>query len=91
LHVKFPELFIKDDSDDGMALSLYIHISYDMSEGIKIYWGAIRAICTNGVVFGEVLAKFYGKHTKGFNLNNPLKQPIVLFLIFRKELIFSIH
>ena len=75
LQIKFPELFIKDDSDDGMALSLYLHNSYDMSEGVRMYWGAIRAICTNGVVFGKVLAKFYGKHTKGFNIKN-LKQAL---------------
>lgn len=75
IQIKFPELVIKDDSADGMALSLYIHNSYDMSEGIRMYWGAIRAICTNGVVFGQVLAKFYGKHTKGFNIKN-LKQSL---------------
>ncbi|WP_448510000.1 DUF932 domain-containing protein [Immundisolibacter sp.] len=75
LQIKFPELTIKDDSPDGMALSLYIHNSYDMSEGIRMYWGAIRAICTNGVVFGQVLAKFYGKHTKGFNIKH-LKQSL---------------
>ena len=75
LQIKFPELKIKDDSPDGMALSLYIHSSYDLSEGIRMYWGAIRAVCTNGVVFGQVLAKFYGKHTKGFNIRN-LKQSL---------------
>ena len=32
LQIKFPELYIKDDSDDGMALSLYLHNSYDMSD-----------------------------------------------------------
>ena len=75
LQIKFPELFIKDDSPDGMALSLYIHNSYDMSEGIRMYWGAIRSICTNGMVFGNVLAKFYGRHTKGFNIKH-LKQSL---------------
>ena len=70
LQIKFPELFIKDDSDEGMALSLYIHNSYDMSEGIRMYWGAIRSICTNGMVFGNVLAKFYGRHTKGFDIKH---------------------
>ena len=40
-----------------------------------MYWGAIRSICTNGMVFGEVLAKFYGKHTKGFDIKN-LKQTL---------------
>ena len=75
LQIKFPELFIKDDSDDGMSLSLYLHNSYDMSEGIRMYWGAIRAICTNGVVFGDLLAKAYHRHTKGFDIQN-LKQTL---------------
>jgi hypothetical protein len=68
LHIKFPELQIKDDSDDGIALSLYLHNSYDMSEGVRMYWGAIRSICTNGMVFGKILAKFYSKHTQGFQM-----------------------
>jgi len=70
LHIVFPELTIKDDSDEGIALSLYLHNSYDMSEGIRMYWGAIRHICTNGMVFGEVLAKYYSKHTKGFQIKD---------------------
>ena len=70
LHILFPELRIKDDSKDGIALSLYLHNSYDMSEGVRMYWGAIRSICTNGMVFGKVLAKFYGRHTKGFKIKD---------------------
>ena len=70
LHIKFPELFIKDDSDEGISLSLFIHNSYDMSEGIRMFFGGIRSICVNGIVFGNVLAKFYGKHTKGFNIKH---------------------
>lgn len=70
LHIVFPELTIKDDSDQGIALSLYLHNSYDLSEGIRMYWGAIRHICTNGMVFGEVLAKYYSKHTKGFQIKD---------------------
>jgi len=70
LHITFPELLIKDDSDDGIVLSLYLHNSYDMSEGVRMFWGGIRSICTNGMVFGKLLAKFYGKHTKGFKIEN---------------------
>ncbi|MGB5849877.1 MAG: hypothetical protein WBH40_15405, partial [Ignavibacteriaceae bacterium] len=39
LHITFPELLIKDDSDDGIILSLYLHNSYDMSEGVRMFWG----------------------------------------------------
>ena len=75
LHIVFPDLKIKDDSDDGIALSLFLHNSYDLSEGVRMYWGAIRSICTNGMVFGKLLAKFYGKHTKGLKIEN-LKQSL---------------
>ncbi|MDZ7762898.1 MAG: DUF932 domain-containing protein [Melioribacteraceae bacterium] len=36
--------------------------------------GAIRGICKNGMVFGEVLSKFYGKHTSGLEIDNLREQ-----------------
>lgn len=69
LQVTFPDLTLNDGRSD-IALSLFVHNSYDGSEGIRMFWGAIRGICSNGMVFGEVLAKFYGKHTKGLDLSN---------------------
>lgn len=73
LQVTFPDLTLNDNKSD-IALSLFLHNSYDGSEGVRMYWGAIRAICSNGMVFGEVLSKFYSKHTKGINLNNLKEQ-----------------
>lgn len=69
LQVKFPGILINDGRSD-IALSLYLHNSYDMSEGVRMFWGAIRAICTNGMVFGQVIASIYRKHTSGFQMNN---------------------
>ncbi len=69
LQVTFPDLTLKDD-ESGIALSLYLHNSYDMSEGVRMFWGAIRAICANGCVFGKVLSQFYGRHTQGFQISN---------------------
>ncbi len=73
LQVTFPELTMNDGRSD-IALSLFLHNSYDGSEGVRMYWGAIRAICSNGFVFGEVLLKFYSKHTSGINLGNLKEQ-----------------
>jgi hypothetical protein len=76
LQVKFPGIQINDGRSD-IALSLYLHNSYDMSEGVRMFWGAIRAICTNGMVFGQVMGSIYRRHTKGFqmdNLQNELSQ-----------------
>ncbi len=69
LQVTFPELIFHDGRSD-IALSLFLHNSYDGSEGVRMIWGAIRGICKNGMIFGEVLSKFYGKHTSGFEVGN---------------------
>jgi hypothetical protein len=74
LQVTFPDLTLNDGKSD-IALSLFLHNSYDSSEGVRMHWGAIiRGICSNRMVFGEVLSKFYSKHTKGINLNNLKEQ-----------------
>ena len=73
LQVTFPDLTFNDGRSD-IALSLFLHNSYDGSEGVRIYWGAIRFICSNGMVFGTVLSKFYGKHTKGIELGSIKEQ-----------------
>jgi hypothetical protein len=73
LQITFPEITLNDGESD-IALSLFVHNSYDSSEGIRFYFGGIRAICGNGSVFGHVLAKFYAKHTSGIVLENLKKQ-----------------
>lgn len=67
LQVTFPELQWNDPESKN-NLSLFMHNSYDYSEGIRIYWGAIRGICTNGMIFGHVIKSFYSKHTSGFDI-----------------------
>ena len=69
LQVTFPELTMNDGRSD-IALSLFLHNSYDGSEGVRMIWGAIRAICSNGMVFGNVLRKYYRKHTSGLEVTN---------------------
>jgi len=65
LQVTFPEITMKDNESE-IALSLFLHNSYDMSEGVRMFFGAIRYICSNGMVFGKMLGQFYSRHTSGF-------------------------
>ncbi len=67
LQIKFPDLVVQDEDSD-IALSLYLHNSYDGSEGVRCYYGAIREICSNGMVFGKAIASAYHRHTNGFEL-----------------------
>lgn len=65
LQITFPDVYASD-RESRIPLSVYLHNSHDQSEGIRLYWGAIRAVCTNGMIMGEVLGKIYARHTKGF-------------------------
>lgn len=56
-------------------MSLFLHNSYDGSEGVRLFWGAIREICTNGLVFGTLLSKYYRRHTSKLDISN-LKQQL---------------
>jgi Domain of unknown function (DUF932) len=69
LQLTFPELTLADD-ESKTAMSLFVHNSYDGSEGVRGYWGAIRGICSNGMIFGKVLCKFYHRHTHGFFISD---------------------
>lgn len=69
LQITFPELKFRDRESE-IALSAFIHNSYDQSEGVRFYFGAIRAICQNGIVFGTVLSKYYSRHTAGFSIDD---------------------
>lgn len=76
LQVTFPDLTFHDGRSD-IALSVFLHNSYNGSEGVRLFWGAIRGICSNGMVFGKVLAKFYARHTSGITIEN-LKEQVEL-------------
>lgn len=69
LQITFPELLFRDGESE-IALSAFVHNSYDTSEGVRFYFGAIRKICSNGMVFGQILSKYYSKHTSGFSFEN---------------------
>ena len=69
LQITFPDLALKDSESD-IPISLFLHNSYDMSEGVRVFFGGIRSVCSNGMVFGNVLARYYGRHTQGFKIEN---------------------
>ena len=67
LQITFPELIV-NDGDSDIALSLFIHNSYNGQEGVRGFWGGIRGICTNGMIFGKLIGSFYHRHTAGIDL-----------------------
>lgn len=67
LCLRFPEITVQDDKSES-DFTMYIHNSYNREEGIRLFMGFIRLICTNGMIAGKLLGKYYHRHTKGANL-----------------------
>lgn len=77
LHLTFPDLHIQDDSAEGIDVAMYIHNSYDTSERVRIIFGMLRLVCTNGAKMWmpyNTDAKFNRKHTQGLNLEKLRQQ-----------------
>lgn len=75
LQLTFPEITFKD-GDSEIALSLFLHNSYDMSEPVRITFGGIRYVCSNGMVFQRTLSQFVAKHTRGIRMDHRLDQSL---------------
>lgn len=75
LQITFPEITIQDSNSD-IALSLFLHNSYDMSEPVRIVSGGVRYVCGNGMVFQKVLSQFVARHTRGFRMDRYLEQSL---------------
>lgn len=73
VQLTFPDFQFNDGSSD-VALTAYISNSYDGSSGVRVLWGGIRKICTNGMIWGINIEKFYAKHTQGASLFGVDKQ-----------------
>jgi hypothetical protein len=69
LAVVFPEIQFNDGRSD-VDFSMYLHNSYNRAEGIRLFMGFIREICTNGMIAGKLLGKYYHRHTSGANIEN---------------------
>ena len=69
LQITFPDIMIRDEESE-IPLSLYLHNSYDMSEGVRCLWGGIRLACSNGLLLGTIMGTFYSRHTQGFEFKN---------------------
>lgn len=57
VHFTFPDIRIKDDTKDGILSSMFLHNSYNMLEAFRMTSGAMRLVCSNGMVVGTVLKK----------------------------------
>ncbi|MHA1794696.1 MAG: DUF932 domain-containing protein [Promethearchaeota archaeon] len=68
LHLIFPEIKIRDDSEQGIQFATYLSNSYDGSEGVRFLSGGLRLVCTNGMVIGSMINRYYHKHTKGIDV-----------------------
>lgn len=57
VHFTFPDIKIRDDSKEGILSSMFLHNSYNMLESFKMMAGAMRLVCSNGMVIGTAFKK----------------------------------
>lgn len=75
LQITFPGITF-EDGDSEIALSLFLHNSYDMSEPVRIASGGIRHICRNGMVFQKILSQFVARHTRELRIDRYVEQSL---------------
>jgi hypothetical protein len=79
LGVTFPEVKVDTDDSKGGDLRLHIHNSYDGSEGVRCIGGVFQLICSNGMISGKILGRYYHRHTSGLDVEQ-LKRYMVKLL-----------
>ena len=70
----FPAHTIEVAQGDDVSLRISVLNSYDGSWRFMSLVGAVRLICTNGMVVGEYFSSFYGKHTKNLDTDVAIKK-----------------
>lgn len=68
LALKFPDISF-NDGRSNVNFSIYLHNSYNRSEGIRLFMGFLRLVCSNGVIVGKLLGRYYHRHTNGVALD----------------------
>jgi len=69
----FPEHRVSIKDKDEMDLTLTVLNSYDMSWRFRSIMGAFRLLCANGMIVGDPLAEYSGKHTASLDTDRAIK------------------
>ena len=69
----FPEHRVSIKDGDEMDLTLTVLNSYDMSWRFRSIMGAFRLLCANGLILGDPLAEYSGKHTASLDTDRAIK------------------
>ena len=69
----FPEHRVSIKDNDEMDLTLTVLNSYDMSWRFRSIMGAFRLLCANGMIVGDTLAEYSGKHTASLDTDRAIK------------------
>lgn len=64
----FPDAKGEIRTGDFISLQITIINSYDASTSIRFLLGALRLVCSNGLVFGKELAYYSQRHTSGLDV-----------------------
>lgn len=85
--VILPDVTVKIDSGDEVAMRLVVENSYDGSHKLQIIFGAFRFVCSNGMIIGRKFLSINRRHVGEvmLNVDQVQKQVSILTEVFRKE------
>ena len=79
---RLPEYSFIDKTDSEIQYQMRIHNSYDGTERVRLIFGFIRMVCTNGLVVNYLGETIFRKHTK--NVQEDIEIPKVINTAFEK-------
>lgn len=88
LELMLPDVRVDIGGGDEVALRLVVENSYDGSHKLQIIFGALRLVCSNGMVIGRKFLSLNRRHigTVGVDVEMVRKQVEMLTELFKKEL-----
>lgn len=87
IEIVLPDITVKVDKGDEMAMRLIVENSYDGSHRLQIIFGAFRFVCSNGMVIGSKFVSLNRRHIGQVTLEVAAveKQVAMLTDLFKKQ------
>jgi len=87
----FPDVRIEIQKGDIVSLQIIIINSYDASTSLRFLIGALRLVCSNGLMINERLSHYSQRHTPKLNINVMQEKFRDLFKYFNGSVVSTMN
>lgn len=82
---RFKDVIAEPKKGDYVGMNLILENSYDGSFPVGIRLGALRLVCTNGMIVGETYSYIRKKHTQNLEIEDMFKGVVQSIEMFQNE------